>query len=168
MVPEPSVDMAPSYGTIDTLSTFQNLLRLTCAHLIQPFSNTVLSLLQTSLQLFLFFKKPQTASVCLQDCLHCRCVISYHLWQKYQRVTVLAGGNQIADRHTMESTSRQLPCSHSRTSMLGGMLRALLAICFSSVVFPFLQDRGQVSTKSVVINQIQLNYLNSNFHTGMF
>ena len=31
------------------------------------------------------------------------------------------------------------PCSHSSTSMLGGMLRARLAMCFSSVVFPFLQ-----------------------------
>lgn len=31
-----------------------------------------------------------------------------------------------------------VPCSQSRTSILGGMLRALLAMCFSKVVFPFL------------------------------
>lgn len=33
-----------------------------------------------------------------------------------------------------------LPCSHSSTSMLGGILRALLAMCFSKVVFPLLKD----------------------------
>lgn len=33
-----------------------------------------------------------------------------------------------------------LPCSHSSTSMLGGILRALLAMCFSNVVFPLLMD----------------------------
>lgn len=33
-----------------------------------------------------------------------------------------------------------LPCSHSSTSMLGGILRALLAMCFSNVVFPLLKD----------------------------
>lgn len=42
------------------------------------------------------------------------------------------------DGDTLEGTF--LPCSHSRTSMLGGILRALLAMCFSNVVFPLLKD----------------------------
>lgn len=33
---------------------------------------------------------------------------------------------------------RYLPCSHRSTSMLGGILRALLAMCFNNVVFPLL------------------------------
>lgn len=35
------------------------------------------------------------------------------------------------------------PCSHSNTSMLGGMLSALLAMCFSKVVFPLLDRKSE-------------------------
>lgn len=34
------------------------------------------------------------------------------------------------------------PCSHSSTSMLGGMLRARLAMCFRSVVLPLLENKN--------------------------
>lgn len=51
-----------------------------------------------------------------------------------------------------------LPCSHNKTSMLGGILRALLAMCFSNVVFPLLNRM----TREPLVMKVWMNIKKDN------
>lgn len=71
-----------------------------------------------------------------------------------QKDTLFWGGGRMRERmvwlffylkkgQSVKRLQVSPPCSHSKTSMLGGMLSALLAICFSNVVFPLLCKDGE-------------------------